>query len=367
MICNDAEEYVSALCDGETVPQEAAHHIGACTACQARLRDYLAMGVELRRVASLECSEPTPELHLEPKQRSKPSLWQKGWETMRIPKFAFALLVIAVLALASSLAVVKVGARSAGSVLKLTYAIPGLKPGDCYLDTLRKSDACGFFTRVNQTLVGLNFQSLARDGDRVQLGIRAKAIPSTRPNRLGSPELDKEQQVQYSFEVGQTLNLDVENLGVIAVTGEWTDHVPSLIGESQLDPRPDELRFASPLLLRDKQVVGDMEGATSTVDKPEEAAWIYLPGEGSFIISAVHIQGGREASVNMNRISFDEDGHNYTFITGTPISREKHLWVLHQPGFKPEPPQPSDVKFQSSLTLRETSPGVWVSPLTSHD
>jgi hypothetical protein len=364
--CNDAAEFVSALCDGEIIPPEAARHIGECAACQGRLNDYLAMGVELRRVASLEGSAPTPALALEPRPRSKPSLWQKGWETMRIPKFAFALLILGILALASSLAVVKVGARSSGSVLKLSFSIPGEKQHDCFLDTRLKIDACGLFLRVNQSLVGFDFQSLARDGDRVQLGIRAKAIPPTYPNRLASAELAKEPQAQYSFEVGQTLNLNVENLGVVPITGEWTDHIPTLIGESQLDPSPDELRFVSPLLLRDKRVVGDMEGATSTMDKPEQADWVYFPGEGSFIISVSHIQGGREASVNMNRVSFDENGHSYTFITGAPVSREKHLWVLHQPDFKPQPPQSAEYGFQGSLTLRETSPGVWESPLP-HD
>ena len=45
--CEDAAEYVSALADGETIPSSFAQHIGACTACQARLHHYLAMGAEL--------------------------------------------------------------------------------------------------------------------------------------------------------------------------------------------------------------------------------------------------------------------------------------------------------------------------------
>ncbi len=54
MICTEAAEFVSALCDGEIIPPTAAEHIGTCPACQARLRDYLNLGVELRRTASLE-------------------------------------------------------------------------------------------------------------------------------------------------------------------------------------------------------------------------------------------------------------------------------------------------------------------------
>ena len=60
MICIEAAEFVSALCDGEIIPPAAAEHIGACTACQALLRDYLDLGAELRRTASLEQSAPVP-------------------------------------------------------------------------------------------------------------------------------------------------------------------------------------------------------------------------------------------------------------------------------------------------------------------
>jgi lipopolysaccharide/colanic/teichoic acid biosynthesis glycosyltransferase len=52
--CEDAVEFVSALCDGQSIPQGAAEHIGVCETCQARLKEYGEIGMELRRVASLE-------------------------------------------------------------------------------------------------------------------------------------------------------------------------------------------------------------------------------------------------------------------------------------------------------------------------
>ncbi len=66
MTCNEAAEFVSALCDGETIPRNAAEHVGACQACQAQLKEYLAIGAELRRVASME----TPEA-------ATPRVWEK--------------------------------------------------------------------------------------------------------------------------------------------------------------------------------------------------------------------------------------------------------------------------------------------------
>ena len=41
MICTEAAEFVSALCDGEIIPPSAAEHIGGCSSCKARLSDYL--------------------------------------------------------------------------------------------------------------------------------------------------------------------------------------------------------------------------------------------------------------------------------------------------------------------------------------
>jgi predicted anti-sigma-YlaC factor YlaD len=52
MRCEDAEEFVSALCDGERIPREAAEHIGECEKCRTWLQDYAMLGAELRRTAS---------------------------------------------------------------------------------------------------------------------------------------------------------------------------------------------------------------------------------------------------------------------------------------------------------------------------
>ena len=60
MICDDAAEYISALCDGETIPAPPRNILVPVQDCQARLSDYLAMGVELRRTASLGLADAVP-------------------------------------------------------------------------------------------------------------------------------------------------------------------------------------------------------------------------------------------------------------------------------------------------------------------
>ena len=54
MKCEEAAEFVSALCDGESIPPVAAEHIGACETCRGRMKEYAEIDAELRRLASLE-------------------------------------------------------------------------------------------------------------------------------------------------------------------------------------------------------------------------------------------------------------------------------------------------------------------------
>jgi hypothetical protein len=363
--CEDAAEYVSALADGETIPSSFAQHIGACTACQARLHHYLAMGAELRRVASLDADQPVPALSIE-KRRTTRSVWKKGLETMRIPKYAFALLVLAVVVLASSLTIVKVGAHSSGSVLILKFTGPDGNPHQCFFDTTKKDYPCGFFGRMGPSSVGFDFRTLARNGDDVQLGVRSAAYPIGSPsaNHMGNPMVDKLPEVQYSFEVGQVLKIDVEGLGTVAITGDWTDHVPTLITntQAQLDPNVDELRIVSPLLLRDKQVVGDMEGASAIAPGSSNVAMIYLPGTGRFLLSNTPMQHATQANVNLNRISFDVNGAHYVFLTGAPVTRSDKIWVLYQPDFKPH--GGSEGWFIGSGELSQIAPEAVLPPPT---
>ena len=335
--CEDAAEYVSALADGETIPSAFAQHIGACTACQARLHHYLAMGAELRRVASLDADQPIPALSIK-KRRSTRSVWKKGLETMRIPKFAFALLVLAVVVLASSLTVIKVGAHSSGSVLMLNVTGPNGEPHECIIDTAKKDYPCQFFNFTGRLSTGFEFRVLAKDGERVQLGIRSMARPiqiSKADSNLPQ-EVESEPQAQYWFEVGQTLKLEVSGIGTVLITGEWTDHVPVIPeqGANHLDPGPDQVRILSPMLLKDNQVIGDMEGGMTSAERPSQVVWINYANVGRFLICSAPMKGGVQATARLNRVSFEIDGHNYVLLTGAPVSRSEKIWVLYQPDFK---------------------------------
>ena len=370
MICTEAAEFVSALCDGEIIPPAAAEHIGACPACQGRLRDYLAMGVELRRTASLELSASVPlrtsdHIWARP-QNPLIALLQKGWGTMRIPRLAFAAMIAGIVALACTLAVVKVGANSTGTVVLLNTTGSNGPLMDCPLSTLDKNQAeCDWYGTIGSQNLAYRVRLLSRDNGRVLLAIRTRTY--VKGENLSSFTLDTDPAARVKevwFEPGEKLNVDVSDVGALTLTGEWMDHMPILMNlhGQDMSPGPGELRFASPLLLKDKSVAGDLAGALSGIfstDDPNMAVWMYIPGQGSFLVSLLPMKDAVAADVFLSRISFQEGGHSWEFVTGAPVSRANRIWVLHQPDFKLTTPN-SDVIFVSTRRLVQTASGEWV-------
>jgi hypothetical protein len=352
MKCDEVAEFVSALCDGEIIPRAAAEHIGACVRCQALMREYAAMGAELRRVASLEPEHDVNPLTWEKRQGNLSTLWQKGWGMMRIPRFAFAVLVGAVLVLGSSLAMVKVGAHSEGSVLLLTVTRASGGTFQCALDQKEIPKArCAEIGKEKNNMVGYELALLAKDGNRAQLGVRTAVGPA---GPFSTNDMGNTPQTTYSFEPGETLKLNIAGVGAAQVTGEWTDHVPAVLGEHHdLDPEPNELRVISPLLLKGKQVVGDMEGGSS-YSQSDSATEIYFPGSGKFLLSLSPMKGAVQSKVAFNRISFQWNGQEYVFLTGAPVARsDQQVWVLYEPNYKADD---SEHGFIGGGKLKDVAP-----------
>ncbi|HEY3990554.1 MAG TPA: hypothetical protein VGM02_14730 [Acidobacteriaceae bacterium] len=365
MVCDSAPEFVSALCDGETIPVAVAEHISTCHACQGRLNDYLSFAVKLRLTASRElCETITPRVWTKPQNRLA-AAWQKGWGTMRIPRLAFAILIAGVLALASGLAVVKVRARDEGTVVLLTVSTGSGQPAECALSTVdKRRDTCASIGKVvdYSSILGYKIRLLARSDSRVKLGIRTRTWALVHGSGSYSiADIDRQPQQQFWFEPGDTLKVDVPGLASLAIKGNWLDHMPSLAGTHTIDPGPEELRIISPLLLEGKDVIGDMEGGAVTEDKPDQAVWIHFPKQGSYLISLSQLKGAIQGDVRLNRITFEDKGRRCVLLTGTPITRANHAWVLHQPDPNPRKVGLTpDSGFIGSRPLVETTPGVWV-------
>ena len=335
MICDDAAEYISALCDGETISPLAAQHIGACPHCQARLSDYLAMGVELRRAASLGLADAVPSrVWIKPQNRLA-TWWQKGWGPVRIPRLAFAGLIAGILVLASALAVNKARAQNTGTVVLLTVAGPNGPPSDCPISTENKDQAPYWSWMIGARPVALKVRLLARDGGRVLLAIRTRIYKPGEDMSALTRDADPVARLQEVwFEPGEPLKFDVPEVGTLTLKGEWLDHMPIM---GTLDPGPNELRLGRPLLLKDKVVVGDLSSTIGGIYGQDDSGWamaFYIPGEGRFLLSQLPMKGAVEADVAQGRISFEEGGHSWELVSGVPVCRADHVWVLHEPDSK---------------------------------
>jgi len=236
MNCPEAAESVSALFDGEPLSREAAAHLSDCEECRARLNDYAEMGAELRDVVSASSPQALPEGQWRLAQPAPARNWFEKWRgTMRIPRFAFALMLITILALSGGLALVKARAEEGGPVLLLTFTIPPKgETLDCAVRTDRGPDSCGFFKSAVPGDLALSAQFIKREGERVRLGIKSSFQPWTAP----SPErtvtfpisaFDKMPQKEYSFAPDRPLAVPVEGLGNIQVSGRFMGHVPVMV------------------------------------------------------------------------------------------------------------------------------------------
>ena len=336
MKCEQMAEFISALCDGEGIPREAAEHIGECEACRARLNEYSTIGAELRRVASLEPMGEARMRDWERTERTSRNWWWKGWETIRIPRLIFALLLATIVVLGSSLAIVKVRAHTHGTVLMLTAKLPDGKNVRCSLSLEDKKFARCAWMALDRVYA---FRVIADEVDHVQLGMRiGHSADLAGTGALTDDNVDRLPERQYSFQPGGKLEIPLAWAGTMVITGELMDHMPSLISNDpseQVDPKPDELRFVSPVLLRDRQVVFDFAGATAIASEKREVIEFYVPEAGLFHIALSPLEGAVQGRITMSRISFELDGQSYMFLLAAPVARGEHIWILHDSSYKP--------------------------------
>ena len=338
MECDEAREYVSSMYDGEAVPLEAAEHAARCAQCQELLKGYAETGAALRSYGSLLIAQPALARTWLTPRRNKTKWWEMGFQTMRIPRIALACLVLLLAVVGSRLALVEVRAHEDGSVLmlKLTPA-----EGESILCDVSVSDArydtCGGLNQLDKLNLFYAVKVLKKDGGRVLLSIRARVTPLG-PASYGPQTESSLPETQSWFTPGETLSLPNTGELKLALSGRWADHIP-VGGNQLLDPGPNEIRLTSPLLLKNNRLAGDMGRASANSDSPGEGVYLYVPGEGRFLLSSTPIAGAVPAMVRLNRVSFESAGQRYVIVNGMPVSRAETLWVFHDAAYKPKAEQ----------------------------
>ena len=336
MKCDEAEEFVSAIYDGEAVPPEAAEHFAHCVACQELLRGFVEMGAELRRFGNLQNAMPVPHQKWVQPKRSIKQWWEKGWQMMKVPRIAFASLLLLLLLLGSRLALVEVRAHEDGPVLLLQIALGDGNDIACSLSTTdeRLQQCSGIIGAAGGSNVGYLIKFLKKDGDRALLSLRSSAGAEVAP--MSTKQASALSETKLWVETSKASDASLGGVLEVKLTAHWTDHIPITMGNNEyIDPLVNQLRIATPLILKNNQVVGDLQGAMAFASTLKESVFVYIPGEGRFTMSLTPITGSVAGKIDMNRISFTTDGRTYVVVTGAPVARGPTVWVKLDQSYTP--------------------------------
>lgn len=343
MKCDKAGEFISRLCDGQVIPREAAEHVGACQHCRARLSEYLEMGAELRRLVSFEQPTTMKVGPGELEQRLRFTWWRRGAQTMRIPRFAFASMLVAILLLSGGLVLVR--ARGNNGASSPVFALVFKVPSDNYQGTLfippepNKTETCYTTLNNGEGEFGLKVRFISRNNNRAELGVKA-AYESHRNEPDLKEDVEAAPEKIISLQSGQEDQIEIPDLGDIQISGQYLDHQPIVwswgsVPSESLAPQ-NEFAVVNPILIRGNTVVCDFSrnGYSIADGVPDAALMIYCPGDGRYLISSIPLEGGVEGGAKIGQIRFGLDGQDYLLMSGTPILRSHHVWVSHDPEYK---------------------------------
>jgi hypothetical protein len=332
MTCDEAAPFISAFYDGERIPVEAAAHLHDCVECRLHLADYLQMGVELKQFANTTVPESTPIISWG-KQPLHLNLWQLGRKPMRVPRFALALMIVAITALSAGLFLVR--AREATPWwFQFSIRMPNVGTTTVVL----KSSELGAKPReFVQPMPDGNLACVVRLVDSKEgaeeIGIRAQKLPSRLDSHSALEQVRNTPEKIDWYALGQKVVVPVPGYESFEITGQLLSEPPEHdVAREPFLPKNGELRLSSPVLLRNGQLVADMNGATTYASTGEVAAF-YVPAEGLFLFSFDSFDGAVEAALQNSQLEFNSDGQSYQLLTGTPIVAgeqfHRRLWVEH--------------------------------------
>jgi hypothetical protein len=360
MNCDSAGEFVSTLCDGERIPREAAEHLGACEECKAHLNDYVQMSVELKRMAIAAAPQSVREVSWEPQQRTKSSWWQMWRESMRIPRFAFGIMLVAIVSLAAGIAIVRANEserwfqfevrtrQGATAEIGLMSAEPK-EPVPSNAGTVIVNEPEGTLAFIVRVLAG--------SGGSEKLGVRTLWLPKDVSQSGIEEKVLAAPEKEFWVIPGQKLSVPVKDYGQIEITGRLLDKLPDDRNpkEMRLYPKEGEFRLTSPqVLLLDGRVVSKGGGDGSNYTEGSYFAY-YAPHDGFYIFAFREFPGATEGSVESNQVDFTLEGKAYSLIAAAPIVEPsiKKIWIRHHAGSRLTDVQPDfpDQDSHSSMTF----------------
>jgi len=343
MECQEAGNFVSPLHDGETVPKEAAAHIGVCRNCKERLLQYAQMSTELRLLAHT-APEDIPPL---------PNLPSRGWQWTRsltaralVPRLALALGIVAVVGL--SLGLVLMRAQSAGFWFQFDVNNPETQGSVGGLLQAGEPARDMFVSQGPHKWVAFEIRAPRVETDVVKLVVRARAIepaPGSEEEKTAKYQAPMMPQVmtkilagapfqELEYKPGQTLEIPVEGGSKVLLSGQVYHLRPSFSAEwFPVTPKPDEIVLSQAALVRGNQFLGEVQGSGSARSE-NSAVGICVPELGAFVFALKPFDGAVQGLAEFGQVHFKMDGDEYTLFSATPITggaQPREIWVYRHP------------------------------------
>lgn len=341
--CAQAAEFISTLCDGTTIPHEVAIHFNECDACKQRLHDYIQIGIELRLWASAFAPASVKPISWKDQERTNFGGWRIWMESMRIPRVAFALMLVVIAALSLRIATVHAtGGRQwflmhvwdeNGSELAKT--VTGFDPAG------KKPDSI-ILMRVPQGAIGLNVVLLGESEGATNLGVRAIFFSENedKSQAIGTGEEQRQKirsapMKEITCSAGEKTSLAVEGFGAIEIGAEVRDKVPQGSDPSKrtLFPPQGDLSVTGALvLLNGDKVAAKTDPVGGEIRAANSYFALRIPGHGRYVFASRAFAGAVEGQLNFNQVRFMLDGENYLLIAGAPIRSpldQQQIWVRH--------------------------------------
>jgi hypothetical protein len=338
MNCEKAAEFVSVLCDGERIPREVAEHFGTCAECKARLNEYLQMSAELKRMAIIAAPQHVRDVSWGPQETTKSSWWQMWRESMRIPRYAFGLMLVVILSLGAGIVIARannserwfqfeVRARDGRTALTGVMSAEPKEPvSPSPVIAHEPEGTLAFIVRV-----------LGGSGGSERLGVRAIWLPQNadqsgiKEKLLGTPERE------FWVIPGQKLSIPVKDYGEIEITGQLLDKLPDDQNPSEMRLYPKEGQFqviAPQVLLVDGHVLTNSGGSGLGLATKDYFFAYYSPHDGWYVFAFNAFPGATEGKINANQVEFTLDGRTYTLVAAAPIvdASVTKIWVQHHAG-----------------------------------
>jgi len=259
---------------------------------------------------------------------------------MRIPRYAFGLMLVAIASLGAGIVIVRANNAERWFQFEVRTRQGGMAETATMSAEPKEPEHPGpVITQEPEGTLAFIVRVLGGSGGSVKLGVRAICVPQNAEQSGIEEKVLAAPEREFWVISGQKLSVPVKDYGEIEITGKLLDKLPDNQNPSEmrLHPKAGECQVIAPqVLLMDDHVLSK-GGGTGYLPTEGGAFAYYVPHDGWYIFAFNPFPGATEGKVKANQVEFTLDGKTYTFVAAAPIVGDSLLettkmWVRHHAG-----------------------------------